>query len=92
MVGGKLKTTANPLSKHRLENILGEIEEAECNIEDDAYKTVELNDDEVSILFYGNTCGCTIKSTCSTMRCQCFKSGQQCNDVCNCKRNLCKNK
>ena len=88
---GKLRTLANPLSAARLENILADLEVAvdENNVEEIS----DLNDDEVSVLFYGDTCDCSKRSTCCTKSCTCKRAGNLCSQMCHMvDKSSCKNK
>ena len=46
--------------------------------------------DEVSMLYYGETCNCKT-SSCLTRSCPCKKSHTKCNSECDCSSSLCKN-
>ena len=90
-----MKTVANPLSTKKMENILNELEvKTEQPVEAEQEEDLEAggNDDEVSVLFYGGTCQCSKRSTCSTKSCSCRKEEQKCNVMCHGgEKSMCKN-
>ena len=91
----KLRLLANPLSEKRLEVILQEREtlveeEAPDVVTDDEKNFVE--EDEVSILFYGKPCSCSKKLSCKTNQCECFVLNTNCGVFChNGQKPSCKN-
>ena len=40
------------------------------------------DNDDVSLIFYGPTCECSKRSTCSTSTCLCKREGLKCNSLC----------
>ena len=81
---GKVRILANPLSKFRMENILYDRNySVECLIE-----TEKSGTDEVSMYFYNDadklseTCSCSRKYKCITLKFKCFKNGDKCKPFC----------
>ena len=78
-VTGQVRILANPTKNKRLEVILSEREK----IRDDKNKIESVAEaDEVTQVFYGETCDCSRKSTCKTTKCLCFKQNSKCNVFC----------
>ena len=87
-----LGTAANPLNPRRMELILAEMEKAAIDIVDSEEEALTSPaDDEVSVIFYGEPCDCTARSTCMTRACKCQKDGSKCSSVCHNDKNKCKN-
>ena len=51
------------------------------SVEKDLAET-DTHDDDVSVLFYGNSCNCWKRSECVRNTCPCKKSNEKCNQFC----------
>ena len=81
---GKSGTVANPLSPTRLESILADLKVVMDNFDENQESKLasEINEDEVSVLYYGDTCECSKRSTCVTKFCSCRKTNKTCSPMC----------
>ena len=86
-IEGKLRYLANPLSEERMLLIYNQLKDS--NTQDEA---CDEENDEVSLIYYGEKGNCSKNSTCKSSKCLCFLRNNLCSDLCHISISKCKNR
>lgn len=82
---------ANPHCDQRMDLILKQLEEE--IVDDEGVQEENEEVDEVSFIYYGESCKCSKNSMCKSSKCLCFLRSQKCTVACHEKQNTkCSNK